>query len=264
MNNGVLMFGHNSKDLDYVKISSFSAKLANDNLSVPVSLITDYDSLQSTDADLKVFDQVIIKEKPQVTNSRMICEKVIEFNNTNRSDAFNLTPYERTLLIDSDLLLYSNVLGNYWNYNSDFLICEGMNIIGYDNNFLDSVISKESIPCSYATAIFFSKTKNAKRIFELVEYIRENWKYFYDLYGMASTSFRNDFAFSIANHILNGFKNPDNLLPKILITSAQTTVDFLDTKRIILNNNGLKVELSDVDVHIWNKFSLLECLKNER
>lgn len=263
MSNGIIVFGHNSKEIDYVKMASFSAKLANKNLSVPVSLITDEDSLNNTEADLKIFDQVIVKEKSKLLNTRMLQEKIIEFNNLNRSDAYNLTPYDRTLLIDSDLLLYSNFLNNYWDYNSEFLICEGMNIIGEDNKFLDSVISYNSIPTAYATAIFFSKTEKVKQLFELVEYIKEHWKYFFDIYNMASNSFRNDFAFSIANHILTGFKNPDNLLPKILMTSNKTEVKFLDTDKIILNVDGSTVEITNTDVHIWNKISLLECLKNE-
>ena len=84
MNKGVLIFGHNSTDLDYVKMASFSAKLVRKNLLTPVSLITDSESLSTTDADLSIFDQIIIDKNLDLLNTRVIDGKLVEFKNTNR------------------------------------------------------------------------------------------------------------------------------------------------------------------------------------
>ena len=51
---------------------------------------------------------------------------------------------------------------------------------------------------------YFTKTKLNELFFRLVEYIRDNWEYYRLLYQINDKKYRNDYAFSIAIHILNG------------------------------------------------------------
>lgn len=252
MNKGVVIFGHNSTQLDYVKLANISAKLVKANLGVPVTLITDSTSLSNTTSALKNIDNVVVVEKPKTNNTRMLLGSVTEFINTNRYNAYSLTPYDRTLIIDSDLLILSNKLNAYWDVPEDFLITESMNVLGGDLLPGERKLSPTTITMRWATAIMFSKTKKVETIFKTVEYIRDNWFYFVDLYNIPPCNFRNDYAFTIANHIVNGFVPADNFLPSPLFALENRHLEKLDTTQAIVDSISITS-----DVHVMDKYSIL-------
>ena len=129
MNNGVVIFGHNSKDIDYVKLADISARLVVANLKVPVTLITDSVSLSNTTTSLKNIDNLVVLDRPSTNNTRVLLGSTTEFINTNRYVAYQYTPYDKTLLIDSDLLILSNKLSAYWNSTREFLITGSMTVL---------------------------------------------------------------------------------------------------------------------------------------
>ena len=125
MKKGILVFAHNNREIDYALMSIISAGLAKKYLEVPASLVTDKSTVdwmkdsKSYDKALEVFEQIIITERPVSQNTRLLYDgnftsKVVPFNNSNRSKAYELTPYDRTLLLDSDFLVFSNRLSAYW------------------------------------------------------------------------------------------------------------------------------------------------------
>lgn len=259
MNKGIVIFGHNSNDLDYVKMAELSGKIASNTLSVPVTLITDSKSIKNTSADLSFFDTIQITDN-LLPNTRMLNKVQIDFFNTSRSQAYFLSPYDRTLLIDSDLFILSKKLNEFWNNDTDFLICKSMDPIASELSFSEKFLSSSSLQMNWATAIMFSKTSAVKKIFETVTYVRDNWFYFCDLYGITSNSFRNDFAFTIANHIVNGHSSVENFLPPILFADQTINVNALSNSEIVLKIKNEIVSYKDVDIHIMNKFSIKEFL----
>lgn len=252
MNNGVVIFGHNSQKVDYVKLANISAKLVNANLKVPVTLITDSESLASTTSSLENIDNLIVVEKPKTNNTRLLAGEVTEFINTNRHLAYKLSPYDRTLLIDSDLLILTDKLNSYWDSTQEFLITESMNVLGQVLSLDDAKLSPTTIPMRWATAIMFSKTEYVETIFKTVEYVKDNWFYFTDLYNMPPRNFRNDFAFTIANHIVNGFVPTDNFLPSPIMSLENQPLEKLETTQATINNTVVTS-----DVHVMDKYSIL-------
>jgi len=275
MTQGILIYAHNSHSVDYGLMSVISGGLAKKYLNVPVSLITDKFTVdwmknsQSYELAVKIFDHIIIVEKPETNNSRRLYDgssnSTIPFINSNRSSAWDLTPYDRTLLIDSDFLIFSDRLSKYWNVDSDLMIGESINDI-YDNNRLgyhDRYISDVGIKLYWATTVMFTKNIKTKIFFELVKHIKDNYQYYADTYRFDSKQFRNDIAFSIAKHILNGFEqnNTEDLPPVLTLLDKDILHSVSDKLTILvspkLDSNLCAAAIDGIDIHIMNKQSII-------
>jgi hypothetical protein len=277
MTRGVLIFAHNNKDVDYALMSIISGQLAAKYLQVPVSLITDKFTIewmkeskiyQKAEA---LFDNIIEIEKPITDNQRNLHDgienKLVPFINSNRCSVYELTPYDRTLLIDSDFLIFSDTLSNYWDVDSDILISSAINDI-YDQKRLgyhDRYISDTGIHLYWATTVMFSKSEYSKTFFDLVDQIRENYEYYSDLFRFDNRQYRNDIAFSIAKHILDGYETDTTLaLPPILsILDKDVLVDVSPSGKLTmlispnLDSNYIAAGATNLDIHIMNKQSLI-------
>lgn len=266
MNKGILIFAHNNETIDYLKIAAVSGKLASKNLKLPVSLVTDNVSLNKTEVlNIKdYFDQIILTDLPDFKNKRIIEDKLCSFLNLNRSSAWDLTPYDQTLLIDADYFIFTDKLNQYWDIDQSFLIAEGVDyfhekMLGIN----DSHVSEKSIPLRWATTLLFKKNKESKLLFDLVSFIKENQDYYSNLYHFNTRMYRNDIAFSIACHMLNGYMQIDEyMLPKvktvrskskILSMTQESTVQF-----ILTESDPLVIMSKNEDIHFLNKVDLLE------
>jgi len=276
MNKGILIFAHNSREVDYILTAVVSGALAKRYLKVSISLVTDTSTLDWAKTSNiyskveEIFDNIIIVDKPISDNTRILNDgsmwsKIIPFVNANRADAYSLTPYDRTLLIDSDFLIFSDNLSNYWDVDASLLISPAMNDIQGDRiGVLDKWVSDEGIPLLWATTVMFTKNNESKLFFELVNYIRQNYDTFSLIYRFNPKIFRNDIAFSIAKHMLDGFETKSAGLPPIL-TSLDTDIVYSitsDTVKILVEtpiNQGSKIISNIVgrDLHIMNKQAIV-------
>lgn len=275
MSNGVLIFAHNSREVDYALMSIISAGLAKKHLQVPASLVTDKFTIEWMHTSKifskasEVFENIIEVEKPKTDNVRILHDgntnKTVPFTNSNRSSAFDLSPYNRTLLLDSDFLIFSNRLSHYWEKEESVLISSAMNeITDQRKGFADVWVSETGVPLYWATNVMFSKNKEAKTFFDLVEYIRLNYNYYSDLFRFNPTQYRNDISFSVAKHIMNGFETDRNSdLPPILTTFDKDLIHSVETNgiRFLLNtaaeNDTTISYIQDTDIHVMNKQSIV-------
>jgi hypothetical protein len=277
MSKGVLIFAHNNRDIDYGLLSLISGGLAKKYLKVPVTLVTDrftinwskesqiYDKMES------IFDRIIEIDKPVTDNTRRLYDgldhKIVPFTNTNRPSAWEITPYDTTLLLDSDFLIFSNRLGNYWNIDSDVMIANSMNDISGNHRigYHDRYVSDTGVHMYWATTVMFKKNQESKLFFETVEYVKNNYQYYSDLFRFSNRQYRNDIAFSIAKHILNGFETSKNFdLPSVLtVQDKDILYDVKDDEKLIflvssqLEQNYCLTSFNDLDVHIMNKQSIV-------
>jgi hypothetical protein len=277
MSNGVLIFAHNSRDVDYATMAIISGGLAKKHLGVSVSLVTDASTLEwiENSGELKkaknIFEHIIETDRPVVGNNRIIYDgpssRYIPFINQNRSTAYNLSPYDRTLLIDSDFLIFSNRLGQYWDTDSSVMIAESFtNIRETDQRVFDKWVSETGPRMYWATTVMFRKSTESELFFDLVSHVRENYKYYSIIYRFNPMIYRNDIAFSIAKHMMDKFL-PDvkNNLPSVLsvIDRDQLSVVKHDGNLIFLigdelSSDNLKpVSIKGLDIHIMNKQSIL-------
>lgn len=273
MNKGCLLFAHDG-EVDYGSQAVLAGALAKKNLGVPVCLVTDSETLsniKSKFAELP-FEHIIQIEKPETNNKRRLKlegqedYETVGFINSNRASAFELTPFDRTLIIDTDFLILSNKLNQYWDCDSDFMITPGM--LELQENITQPTehkLSDVSVNLLWATNIMFSKTPEVKMLFDLVEYVKQDYFYFSQLYEFNKDQFRNDFAFTIACHILSGHgidKFHGELPVPLFYIDTDSIIDVGtdgDIKFLVKTRQGTDVvsHCKDQDVHIMNKRSLL-------
>lgn len=278
---GVLIYAHNSDRLDYLSLAVISAGLAKQHLGVPVSLVTDSDTLQKATAETaglikKTFETLITVDRPDVENFRNISDGKtgnlrVPFINSNRSSAWDLTPYDRTLLIDSDYLIFTPVLSEYWNVSEDVLIGISAEDLHHKSRLgiNDQRVADTGIKMYWATTVMFTKNNSSKTFFNLVEDIKKKYVYYSEIYGFDPRQYRNDIAFSIAKHILSGFKDTeDYMLPPILSALPQDKLYEITDNRLhflLRESNDATfraVSVKGRDIHVMNKSSILENKNN--
>ena len=264
MTQGLLVVAHDTPIVSYSTLAAIAASLAQKNLNLPVSLITDQESLENlkNNSFVDFFDKIILTDKPKNGNVRVIDGKITDtFLNWNRPDIYALTPYDHTLLIDSDLLIFTNRFNQYWDIDQSVILCETM---------LDSANSRLEIPDIYvsntgpklrwATAIMFKKNHEAETFFNLVKHIKENYLYYSDVYNFVPFQYRNDIAFTLAEHIMYASSLDRLYLPPLSFTLNDESVLKIDKGivKLILKNNDTLLTIQDSDVHVMNKSAILE------
>ena len=94
--------------------------------------------------------------------------------------------------------------------------------------------------------------------FELVKHIKKNWNFYRLQYQLVGKNFRNDYAFTIALHLL-GYPNTD--LPcKIFFTTDKDKLLEIDKEKYKLHISNMDKDIvgaiENVNIHIMNKFDL--------
>jgi hypothetical protein len=122
----------------------------------------------------------------------------------------------------------------------------------------------------WATVIFFRKSQENKIFFDLVQHIQDNWQHYNNIFQINSPYFRNDYAFSIAIHIMNGYQSGDFVKspPGKLYFSSDKCVlwEIKDDSVLVLLEKPLytgeytPIRLKNSNFHFMNKFSLNRCI----
>lgn len=279
---GYLLFAFGNKQLDYGKLAVCCALSIKTNLKHNhTTVILDQGTKKWLDLTIpkqvinSAFDRIIISEEKFLSGERRHYDSPwftfkSEFNNQNRVLTYDYSPYNETILIDVDYLVMNNSFDGIWDTKEELLI--NHKVVDLQNKPLNSItdrrLSKYGIPLYWATVVYFKKTPFTKIFFELVKYIREEYNFFQFLYGFNKGFYRNDFSFSIAAHILGGYKTGGvaSLPEDKLIISLQRDgiAEVLDSKEIIfLSHNqdreweNTLVNMKDLNVHVMNKREIL-------
>ncbi len=268
MTKGVLIFAFNNSEIDYVSIAAYAAKRVKQFLNLPVSIVTDQSSYDTSTFE-NVFDKVIVDNDTSTQVKRFYngsdSYKSATWRNASRSTCYDLTPYDETLVIDSDFIINSDFLKYCWEQPNDFLIYNNsLDLASWRDTSEFEYISQYSIKFYWATVFFFRKNKKTELFFKLVNHIKTNWDYYQKLYQLPSIKFRNDHAFSIAIHILG--KDLINTFPNKMfyITDRDFLIKHKDTKmNFLIQRKGASdqytaVTTTDLDIHVMSKYSLLK------
>jgi hypothetical protein len=279
MSKGVFLIARNNSHIDYIKQAVFLARRIKKYLNIPVTIATDSvdyleDAFGTTD-----FDTVVSLDYTAESNMRYffdgsLSKKTASFKNSNRASAYNLSPYDETLLMDTDYIVSNDLLSSCFNSNSDFLIYKKSNDIAKVRDEQEFyTISDTSVDFYWATVVFFRKTETNSIFFNLVAHIEEEWNHYRRVYQITSGLFRNDFAFSIAIHIMNGFQPGSfaNQLPgsMLYLTDRDILWQLKDDEMMFLvekkNHLGeyTALKTSGQTIHVMNKVSLNRIIDQE-
>ena len=277
MSKGVLLFANNNGSIDYVKQAVYLAKRIEKYLQLPVSLVT---SNKLTKEQTKVFDTIIPSTLSVAkSTTKRHCDgdmydKITKFYNNDRASAYDLTPYEQTIVMDTDFIISNNLLNNCFIQNKNFLIYKDATHVGIHTGTPEfQRVSDTSIDFYWATVFFFRKSQDTKIFFDLIKHIHENYLHYRSMYQFRTTVFRNDFAFSMAIHIMNGYQTGEfaGTLPgtKFYAIDKDVLIDIVDDEIKILvqktNRFGeyTAVKLKGSNCHVMNKFSLERIIENK-
>jgi len=275
MSQGVFLFAQNNHTIDYIKQSIFCAKKIKKHLGLPVALATDNVEYLEKHFPFykKYIDHVIPlewKECKQIKTffDGSMSKRELEWRNHERPEVYNLTPFDETLVMDTDFIIGNDILKNAFGTSEEFLIFRDIKDLNYDRpgiNIFDYV-SDKSVDMYWATVFYFKKTPSMKLFFDLIAHIKDNWKFYRIIHQIPTIKFRNDFAFSIAIHMLNGHQRtswpkslPGNLWfttdSDILIKTEDEKYTFLLGKKDWVGHYTLS-SIKEANIHIMNKFSL--------
>jgi hypothetical protein len=260
MSKGVLLFAFNNGTVDYYKMAVATAKRVNKFLSLPVSVVTD-NNVEPENYNY-TFDHVFI-ETADTSNNKGSNVWI----NKGRYKAFDITPYDETILLDTDYLVNSNKLLDIFNIYTDFMIPNHTRFLMIPEAEQE-LISELSYPTLWATLIAFKKTNKVKQIFECLEMVQKNYQHYSNLHHIPSTMYRNDYAVSIAHRIVHGqSENTTDYLPWPLTHVSKNIKVFRDTDtaytlmREVNHKNKTKTEymkVKDIDFHMLDKNQFME------
>jgi hypothetical protein len=279
MTQGYLVYAYNNEEIDYGLMSIVCCLLIKKHLKInTTALATNQDTLDwmiKTHGEYlvdKAFDKLIITHNPENSSARLFHDsrytsKKVPYYNTNRSDSFTISPFDETVLLDADFLVLDNSLDCVWNSAEDILVNKSVrdlnhveNLKGFDKRFNDT-----SIPLYWATCMYFKKTERAKYLFSLMKFIKQNYRYYQQLYKFNSSGyFRNDYALSIAVHMMNAQLEENTVkslpIPQLMFaTEHDDLIDFTNGTAIFVSEaeqGNFKLHKVCTNVHLMNKWSI--------
>jgi len=279
MSRGVVIHAYNNEQIDYALIALCNALLIRDHLQVPICLISDRGSLgwlrqQHGDIVDRVFDQIMYDDRSAIHGERRFSDTpstshMLPWYNTTRPDTYDLSPYTETLLIDADYLILDDTLNKVWGSRHEVMINRDIVSLNHGPTpTCERWLEETGIQLCWATCIYFRKSASAAMLFDLVKHVRQHYPYYSMIYGFPAKLYRNDYAFSIAVHMMSGFTRCDDIatLPSPVLLTSFDCDELID----VASNNDLVFLMNDridrwrftltrtkgVSVHVMNKFAI--------
>lgn len=266
MSRGVLLFAFNSPKYNYYDMAYHTAKRVKHFLNLPVTLVSDEDSVPAVHDD--VWDK-IIKVTPDKNNFRDWGQWI----NKGRYMAYDLSPYDETLLLDVDYVINSNKLLKTFEVYDDFACHHRTNFLMHPSA-AQEVLSAYSYETLWATVVVFKKTKRAEQIFRCLEMVQKNYDHYANIHNFIAGVYRNDYALTLALHISNGHcVLPGDFLPWDLVHVGKNTQvykntdDEFNTEYTVMFDNWQRgkirkeyITIRDMDFHVMNKDIYVEMI----
>jgi hypothetical protein len=268
MSRGALLFAFNSPRYNYYAMAEYTAKRINHFLGLPVTIVTDESSIPANQS--YKFDNTIVVE-PDKNNIR----DYVVWINKGRYQAYELSPYDETLLLDTDYVVNSDRLLQTFDISNDFC-CHDTTSFLMHPKAPQEILSAYSFNTLWATVITFKKTARAKQIFECLEMVQKNYEHYANIHSFIAGVYRNDYALTLALRIANGHLNEQNdIIPWNLLHVGKNTsvyaesTDQFNTEYTVMFDNWQRgkirkeyINIKDTDFHVMNKENFLELIKN--
>lgn len=235
---GILAFAIDTVDTSYSTIADRTIKLASQTLELPYTIIT-----QDHMATMNWHNY-----RHDVDLGRPV-----EWKNFGRNLAYELSPYDETLVIDADfVILDSNLLRIFDTDCWDYLLQRQARSL--NDEPVPTVMGAYSLPYVWATVFAFRKTSRAQLFFDLVQRIEANYHYYRELFNIESYSYRNDYAFAMADIILNGFSVSNNSIPGPMLNVLQP-IESMEVKdnRVVIKDQNLAYVIPRMNIHVMSK-----------
>lgn len=182
MSKGFLIFAQNTKDTNYVQQAyALALSIKNSQKYVTnVSLVTNDKVLKKYQ---KVFDHII--EIPWVNT-----EEVTRYRGEHRWKLYHVTPYDETIVLDSDMLILEDI-SQWWDYcgNYNLKFCSRiknykLEVIPDTTNVYRKTFIANNLPSPYYALHYFKKCQETHDFYKILEFVCNNWQWCYDRFAL--------------------------------------------------------------------------------
>jgi hypothetical protein len=196
---GVVIFAFNNEATDYIAMAAWSAKNIRRHLGLPVAVVTD-----APESAAQYKFEHIIATVPDTGGSRHFADygTTVTWHNAGRINAYELSPFDQTLVLDADYVVASNSLLDALKLPQQFAAFKD----AFEPSSMTNLetFGEYKMPMWWATVMMFRRGNVSQYIFDSMQMIRANWQHYRDLYGIHQSNYRNDYALSIALGLVAG------------------------------------------------------------
>lgn len=237
---GIVAIAANTEATDYVAIAQQTIPLAGRVLGLPYTIITEEHITEYAYNNFRYDNE---------------SKEFVQWRNIGRNVAYDLTPYEETLVIDIDYIVQDRELLKLFELDWDYVLMRDARSL--NDEYMPPVMGTHGLPFVWATVFAFRKTPRAELFFSLIKRIQANYHYYRELFNVESRQYRNDYAFAMADVILNGFQVQQNSIPGPLLNVTQPieSIEVKDNKLIIKDSTTAYV-IPKMNVHLMGKHYL--------
>jgi len=229
---GIVAFAINTETTNYVEIAERTLKVASQTLALPYTILSPEVSTRNQRFDIDT-------------------HQFVQWNNFDRHSVYELSPYEETLVIDADYLILDNSLNKIFDTQWDYLLQRNSYALTQE---WPSTMGPNSLPFVWATVFAFRKTVRSKLFFDLVGRVQYNYEYYRNLFNIVERNFRNDYAFAIADYILNGYALGKQSIPGNMLTVDQVIKSItVRGSQLIIKDETRSFVIPRTNIHIMSK-----------
>ena len=277
---GVCFFVYNNNQLDYVDLLMLAARYVKEYLKLPVCMITDngtynwmLESQSESDIDTYI-DYIKItndefKDNLRTHKDSPWSEFTAQFQNSNKHKIWEYSPFEQTLLMDTDYIVKNDFLLQSFNNPGVSMYNNAVSTRNDPPHRNEVLLYPSGIKMWWSTVVYFDRSEFSKMFFDLWDHVADNYEFYQFLYNFPGGLFRTDYCVSIAVHILNGMEESttiDNFddMPMHYISQDDDIIDINNKQDWIClgcdqkeNWKNLLIKHSNLDLHVMNKRALL-------
>lgn len=257
MTKGVVIFAFDNDTVQYTQFARWSAERIYRHLGLPVSIITDHD-IEHTHA----FDRILMTDRPPANGIR-----AGTWFNRSRYMAYQLSPYDQSILLDADYVVASDCIAKLFDTNQPILAMRWAFDCTNRRDYQDlNFFGRHQMPSAWATIMYWRKSSEAQLVFRMMEMIEQNWNHYKNIYGITERKFRNDYALAIALNSVMGHTGTWPEIPWSLATVeddvdiAMTDLDEFQLEYLDRENKKKKCTIKHMDLHVMNKQKLGEII----
>ena len=253
---GVLIFAFNNEATDYIAMAAWSAKNIRRHLNLPVAVVTD----APEEAAKYTFEHIIVTA-PDTGGSRHFADynTNVTWHNAGRINAYELSPFDQTLVLDADYVVASDQLLNVLAIPQQFVAFKDS--VDVANMHEHGTWGQYNMPMWWATVMMFRRGNISQYIFDSMQMIRANWQHYRDLYGIHQSNYRNDYALSIALGLVAGDEQSVhalqwlmlNVMPEHRLTCVDLDQDYYEVEYTNSESKLKTMSWKGIDFHAMCK-----------
>jgi hypothetical protein len=181
MTKGIVVLAQNNATDNYVEQAALLAMSLHTYNDVPISLITND---QVPKEYVSLFDKII--PIPFADSA-----KVSDWKIENRWKIYHASPYDETIVMDTDMLVLQNI-DVWWDFLSNYEVFYTSNVLTYkgetaNTSYYRKTFIDNELPNLFCGLHYFKKSDFAQQFYTWLELVVNNWETFYEQQLLASS-----------------------------------------------------------------------------